>query len=402
MLHHIGEPHLTHLALRLLVIQAQLKHFNLLPQIRQTSKDVIHGLMEVSLHIKPNPNQRPVLHGYYEKVWEFVENNYSEKIITPPTSKLASSLRGCLQNGPCNKCNPSYTCEHSANSRDKDDAVVSSIGICIAPLSDLFRYAHDLTIKLYHQYANLVSDSELIFMTSHLTQRNPELDVALAAGTSEGLQKSHTRRVKLSLFVPGFDINDYFSSLYAIFHECFVHGLCGITLKSDTAHLSDVFHEGWIDWVGLELLKRELKQLPRQNHNIVSKRSNEFFSFARKLSDRRSDYLSPNPCSEAEIYATGRIAARTLRALFQKIFDWDLADELFFNFSLLLNVSDFNDESRALLVANINSKLNDPDTGDSYYPSDLDPNVISAIHQFNTSPKTTSAAKTLANAISLM
>jgi len=121
--------------------------------------------------------------------------------------------------------------------------------------------------------------------------------------------------VRLSFDIASFGIYDYLSLLYVAFHECFVHGYCGVQIVGGESGLSKPFHEGWMDCVAVLVLEQRLTRLISISTHHVEAYPDEFMKQARVVCDRRYNPVNKARLADVVDWNYGASALRTLQWL---------------------------------------------------------------------------------------
>ena len=146
-----------------------------------------------------------------------------------------------------------------------DDELVSLGGACVAPLKEMFELARDIAVHYYKTYGTLMSGNpEVVFVTRYENDKPHDFPVDFyVGGLTDYADSPLLTRARVALLIQSehFDTATYLSSLYALFHECFVHAFQGITPKipkRTAAKPEERFTEGWMDWVAIKVLEKVL------------------------------------------------------------------------------------------------------------------------------------------------
>lgn len=141
----------------------------------------------------------------------------------------------------------------------QENDLLITVGECLAPFRVLFDYAHAMGRVYYGEKHHLT----LSFAT-HTSSSFPHQlasDIAANGNTeyddSSGIMHS---TVNLVFQHEAFDWPTYLSTLYILSHEVVVHAFQGVDslYPRVPADGTDVFSEGWMDWISIELLRRSL------------------------------------------------------------------------------------------------------------------------------------------------
>jgi hypothetical protein len=363
---HLGWPHLAKLALRLRVIGSQLNHSDSL--LLMSGDESISSLIEKLVNIEKlvitddsNANaasQIPLLDDKFNSIADFFAQ-FTASAASSNANKFRTALQIDLQNPACNGCVQS-PCQWNEASRVVDDQNLRNVGNCIAPLKEMFDFATDISSEIYAQLAhNNSCPSEMIFSTTHMHKRNSELDLAISASTHEisiDQNGKFQRKVKISFYLNEFWLGDYLACLYAVFHEVFVHGWCGIDIGSETSTQSEDFHDGWMDMIAVHILDQVLTGLqPSSSLPIISAHSELFNNRTKEINSFRMDIYRRSRLQNIWNWTSGATAANTFRQIFAKAIGSNKeANQLFLSFSLGLNSSCASDALRHKLITNIN------------------------------------------------
>jgi hypothetical protein len=359
--YHLQWPHLAKLALKLRAITVQLNQGYPLQQLLadqdtlslfKTLANFGDGVIE-SRQNATTLNQ-PLLEERFFSIADLLQQHHApfsgHNQIAP---QLMQSLYSSLKQQTCSACAPRSPCQWNKTSRITDNANLNSSGLCISPLKEMFDYAIEVS-KIFY---NSACPAEISWSTSHMHEGNKELNIAIAATTSDMKIRQDgvfERNIRISFYLDDFDIGDYLACLYAIFHEVFVHGWCGIAIDSATSTLSEDFHDGWMDWIAVDILQDFLEnswgtfQLINAYNNFFKRRTGDINSY------RMDGFRQPRTPSIWK-WLSGVQAAGTLRHIFGKAIGSNpYAHQLFLCFSMELNRSDVPDDIRSNLVNKIN------------------------------------------------
>jgi hypothetical protein len=355
---HIGWPDLPKLVARLKLVGVQLNNSQHLTRIHgcRASGSLVKRFSSLVDSIDPT-SQLANLDSYLGSVWSTVEQFSSNDLSALTQPRFGTELQKALCATNCQSCGAQTKCNGTYNTRSQDNDNLKEHGHCISLLSQVYDVANSLSSNLYQKYVPKIIVQPLVLETAKLFPNEvAKLKRGIDAHTYEE-NLSKMRSVRLALDVIGFGITDYYSSLYIIFHECFVHGQCGLSLNSNDTDLSDRFHDGWMDEVAFMLLNKEFSNsaflLPggiNKNHH-----GSEFQRLTRTLHENRIDYQCKSPLDMAATYAIGAQAARRLRMI---CIAWSgcesQGEDLFYRFSLSVNASTASDQERLELVNKVN------------------------------------------------
>jgi hypothetical protein len=354
---HIHWPVFPILAARLKQIEVKLAQGHALPALysKDESRQVLAGLdSSIKVTNVASCTGAPILDNYLEKIHAAFVSNHVLPNTSPQSQALIDSVNQLFCSKPCNRCGAATKC--IASSKMANAQAVHQFGECIGVLRQLFAFVVEFCRELYARYAPGIAPPALALNTHQLGKRNPILDLAVSADTRE--QQPGQRSINIHLKVNEVDLDEYFACLYIMFHECFVHGWCGPALDSATASYSDAFHEGWMDWVGYDLLDERLRTGSHQLPGHLMTHWREFGTAGVKARGRRLSYWLPESHRSAASYASGDMAARLLFRFFHLVLDAPPhARAQFLRFSLSLNASGVGDEQRALLVLSVLERL---------------------------------------------
>lgn len=368
MNYHLQWPHLATLALKLRAITVQLDQGYLLQELL-ADQDTLSlfkafagfGDAVITSNPKNTSPNKPLLEESFLSIAglldEFPTSFSNHSQIAP---KLMNSLQLSLQQQTCSACVSQSPCQWIATSRITDNENLNSSGLCISPLKEMFDYATEVSRTVY----NSACPAKISWSTSHMNQRNKELNTAIAAITREvnvRQQGIFDRNVSMSFYLDDFDIGDYLACLYAIFHEVFVHGWCGISIDSQTSTDSEDFHDGWMDCIAVDILQDYLEN-PKFTFQHIDAYNNYFSGRTREVNTyRMTGFRQPRTPSIWK-WLNGAQAAGTLRHIFGTALGCTQkanAHQLFLCFSLELNRSKVSDAIRHNLVDKINMLYSD-------------------------------------------
>ncbi len=301
----------------------------------------------------------PVLDEFLAKVHAAFSANHAIAGLSEKNHILLRSVGSHFLSQPCVHCCASIKCTGAEAARISNSQNIQNAGTCFALLSELFDFVVGFCTRLYARYAANDGNCRLELNTAHLNARNSVLDLAVSGRTRE-TGAYMVRAIELHFHVPQVALADYYACWYILFHECFVHGCCGLSLDSSDASFSDMFHEGWMDWVGLQLMQQQLDEALRQHGGRMKGLAKEFVDAGRRAQFRRNDFARPSHGAAAE-YASGAAAAEDfLKFCAVTLDDAAGAWDVLFRFSLTLNRSQVSDEDRALMVDKVRENLSAP------------------------------------------
>lgn len=349
---HINWPDFPVLVARLKEIEAELAQGVVLPLLYSVpeSSQILEGIGRSVKGINVATCQTaPVLDQFLEKIDAHFVANFGAAGLSPDSNFLLTSVSQAFRSKPCVNCGAVRKCDPSSELANAK--AVNEFGQCFQLLRGLFDFVVECCCELYGQYAGVAPSFTLSLSTEPLGKRNPVLDLAIAGQTRE--VSDHERSIKISMMVAEFGLADYFACLYIMFHECFVHGWCGIALDSGEASHSDSFHEGWMDWVGFELLKGWLSASPTAKSVNLLQHASEFLNAGAVAKGRRVNYITPFHRNAARDKSAATAAECLLNYFKAVLEDPKKAEAAFFRFSLGLNASTIDDRQRERLVINV-------------------------------------------------
>ena len=223
-------------------------------------------------------------------------------------------------------------------------------GLCIDSVKKLYALATDIAHTAY----GAPPPYPVFFSSGHLGDRpEPHLSIAGLTDEQKRAPGGFERHVHLSVCTKDYDHENYFFTLYVLFHEWFCHVYCGVSISSNTSWRSDAFSEGWMDWLGAQILCNALSSHSRVAQLKLAAR--EFQAHTVRLSTLRRASKRRGSSKAAATATTGESAAARLQELFVSHF----ADRLdgsahFVSFSVGLNASNAPDELREGLVLGCN------------------------------------------------
>ena len=379
----LGWPELPRFVARLLSVRAQLAHHGELAELSSQSEycAVRDALLLTVDVIQPDAcKDPPVLQSYLTRVWKTVSENHVDALSAPSMKGLNATLQQQYHGDYCVQCQPPEICNGDAS-----PGAIRTHGHCLSSLTNLFTGASAFADALYLEHAGIEQGfrPDFAFSTGHMSEIVKQLNVAVTGRAGElptTRDRRRRRSIRITVAISKFELEDYIACLYVIFHECFVHGWCGVALGGDQVCLSDSFHEGWMDLVGLRLLCDCLSSTNSPLASLVTPHETLFQEISKRVSEVRSDYQRRGAPRSAAINGTGVKAAKTLRGVFGLVFDNNvLADSLFYKFSLRLNASDYSDEARGRVVTSVNCRFGGPKRGQLILEQ---PHIYDAIRDF--------------------
>lgn len=252
----------------------------------------------------------------------------------------------------CHCCNSSRVCAGGDEWRE-DARTISTYGLCVRPLRELFQDALSVTSGIYNRASSHIA-LHVDLNTAHFD--SPGAHGPFACAGKIRRTQTGVNSVTLLIDLPRFDKDAYLTTLYVLFHELFCHGRCGIPIGTDSAAVSLSFAEGWMDWVGVQALTHfPHHSLPQDS--IVSRG----FTEVRRLAADYHSYRT-NPSANARDGAVNRygaLSAEKLYFLMQGVLRvspetafWHVAD-----FSTAINASSHSDAERNALVDAVFARL---------------------------------------------
>lgn len=350
---HISWPVFPILAARLKQIEVKLAQGPALPVLysQEESRQILAGLeSSIAATNVASCTSAPILDHFLEKIQDGFLSNYVLPGASPQSLALIGSVSRLYGSKPCVDCGAVAKCTSSAVITNAQ--AVHKFGECISVLRRLFEFVVRFCDESYGAYAQHAPRPQLALYTGALGEADDILDLAITGETRE--MQGGGRSINIHFTVPDVDLDEYFACLYIMFHECFIHGWCGLRLDSATASYSDEFHEGWLDWVGYELLNERLAAGAGGPSDPWVTHACEFQTAGVKARDRRLNFSRKHHHLNAASYASAEMAARLLFRFFHvAIEDRQRARAAFFRFSLSLNASAIGDERRADLVVDV-------------------------------------------------
>lgn len=330
----LGWPHLLPITLHLHASRAALALGRPLPDLleEEVGASVFNRL--VSISESKLPPSRPlavpargapaVLERYLAEVGEELEHRFADQLQTSHAPLIHAAGRGAGSD-LCTRCAAtggpqSHQCSFRVADGKADEVTLRERGLCLDPVRELFEYSAGLALRLYG--LSRQTAPELILETGHRPKRNALLDTAVFGSIHEADARGPRRRriVKILISTDRWQPLDYLSLLAVLFHECFVHGVCGVDVDDVDAK---PFHEGWMDCVGVAMLRAEMAHLSshpepppesQAGRHVAYVYRSEFMAQMELLHERRYG-ASPSTFPEVASYEKGRRALRALRQM---------------------------------------------------------------------------------------
>lgn len=349
---HLGWPHLPRLAKQLIVVEAALDAPRDLAA--KMSDPTFRTMLNEAISANPSlvsEEGKAILDSYLIRAEAGLESNHPRSSVVGDALEFRTLLTEQLSSTPCARCSPATPC--SGKDRLSDDETVARRGVCIQPLRNVFDFAREVAQAVFSEVHRSCA---LHFRTAplHDSGQDDVFNLAVSAVTDE--ETPELRHAILQVSAKEFELSDYLATLYILFHECFCHGLYGIPLKSTAAGKSDPFSEGWMDWVGLQVLTNALETT--KGTQWWGRRAFEFREKACQVQRMRVDCSSRRANPLACKYAVGARAAQRFVVLLEGTTgNRSVARHLLTVFSAAVSASDRPDTYRAELVAAVSKLL---------------------------------------------
>ncbi|MFM9434186.1 hypothetical protein ACFDR9_001235 [Janthinobacterium sp. CG_23.3] len=356
---HLAWPHFAALMARFKWIETELAQGNALASLYldPTARAILKGVeRSIDASTVASCVGVPALDEFLAKIHTVFSANHAIAGLSATNQGLVQSVGKNFLSQPCAHCHASIKCSAADAARMANSRNIEHAGTCFVLLRELFDFVVGFCRQLCARYASNNCTWLLELNTAHLNVRNSALDLAVTGRTRETPGRT-VRAIELHFYVPDVVLADYYACLYILFHECFVHGCCGLSLDSSEAGYSDMFHEGWMDWVGLQLLEQQLGEALQRHGGRLRGLAKEFVNAGRRAQWRRNDFARPSHNAAAE-YASGAAAALDFwHFCGVTLEDAASAWDVLFRFSVGLNLSQRSDEDRALMVDKVREHL---------------------------------------------
>jgi len=161
----------------------------------------------------------------------------------------------------CSSC--SYLAPTVCNGEYSDDQIVERSGICILPITNMFRTALSSTVGCYQNFSSIFGSAtcpSVDFSTAAVQKRPHDIPVPYYVGGVTNYHDSAgpNSQVCLCLCIDEFEWETYLAMMYVLFHECVCHVFQGtVPWRGQTrqsTNANDAFAEGWMDWIAQWLL----------------------------------------------------------------------------------------------------------------------------------------------------
>jgi len=306
------------------------------------------------------------LDGYMKEVRSRLSEFPSRTVSAKARSVLRAYVTACSTNlceGCSSKTNPpSVPCQWTKASQDEDQRAVESRGACIEPVREVFRFCDKLAKAAYANALGHEPPQTVTLSTGPSEVNDSPLEIAMRAEVDDSVS-TLLREAHLAFYVPEFKLSDYLALLPVLFHECFVHGYCGVNVKGKGVDVSKPFHDGWMDcistWVLTDTLRGATALAPKR---IVTYRG-EFLARVESFRDRRYREELLDKHDDASDWAAGAEALSALQWLCRRALE-DTGQVpleptlrlLLVNLSVAINASGVSHGERASLVEVLSTK----------------------------------------------
>ena len=331
----VSWPHLFPISLRLnlaLAVLAQGRSLEALAEDKQASL-VLKTALDYTLSESevasgeefrtPQPSEAAdaaPLDVYFAAVGEQLRKRDKVQASVSAKTMLAALVERCSPN-ICEKCctgpsMPHKSCEWTEQSEATDAVAMETRADCLRPVNEIFALCRDVACREYTSVLGRPPSQTVSFSTGHTPDRDSMLGLGLHALTDEPTRGLLTdREVHLSFAVSEFDVQDYLGTLYVLFHECFVHAYCGVSVKTGATE-SKAFHEGWMDSVGTMVLNAALEvSLVASPQHPVAAYASEFLTSTKSLREARYNPRGRNSPHDSIQWRVGARALETFRRL---------------------------------------------------------------------------------------
>jgi len=340
---------------RFIAIEAIIEHGERIYDVVEEGRAVLDTYYGLANAIKSHEVEgQAAMNATLGRFWVRVEQDAPRTEARGLAATLHERLAELTARDICAGCPAASPCTGRDSLQDRERLALE--GHCFAAYWSLCNLSRDVAVQIYAQHnGGRYVPPVVRFCTEQLAKRNTVLNTAFSASTSESAAEG-TRDVLIAFCVSEFDYADYEQMLYGIFHECFVHALCGVRLDSGLAYLSESFHEGWMDYIAFLVLDRHLKRGQNLPH-LVHANLDGFRSASTKAHEWRTDFRRPGCSSETRLNAFGRRAARAFVAFCSALCGQESGLDLAIGFSVMLNSSNISDETRGRLVSDASRRL---------------------------------------------
>lgn len=215
----------------------------------------------------------------------------------------------------CHQCSPLRP--RICDGGSKDDEIVRTGGICIAPIQQMFAIAAGATQQWYAKCSNLFppqGSRGLVFSSSFTNGKPNDIpgDYFLGGVTRHHDGPPAVAEINLSVWPKKFDWYTYAAILYVLFHECICHAYQGMKPLRPRP-LGDGFAEGWMDWIAFECFHKHLEMSPR------TPSLQAYLDAGTQLHLLRVDYNHRERSDQSAICAFGRSVAQKFSYLFGRL-----------------------------------------------------------------------------------
>lgn len=225
----------------------------------------------------------------------------------------------------CDRCSPTRVCDGS----ELDHDTVTVAGDCISPLKAAFDIAAEAARRYFLQYSSLIGEATLpkiVFSTAHTIAKPHDCpNNYFVSGSTSYLDHpgAATSRVTLFVCVNRFDQASLEAIPYVLFHECVCHAFQESVHDGDgrkNSEPGDVFAEGWMDWVAVEILRETaLGKGPAAELGGELKTPDSVVTAGSLFHSSRCAYGQPDSSEHASVYAFGKSCAQKVLRLFQRL-----------------------------------------------------------------------------------
>jgi hypothetical protein len=294
----------------------------------------------------------------------------------------------------CQTCSGASACRWTAESEVADAVRVSSDGDCIQTVHDLFRWSTQITEQAYKAAVVPVLHKPPELMTGH-GERSKDLELAIDGSTYQGRTRQAPRSVRVTFDPEWFWVPDYLSLAYVLCHECVAHGWCGVDVEAPAAEKSKAFHDGWMDCIAAQILKRSL--MGGQTNLPVPIFAREIWEQTESVRAIRFNGHRVPAAADVWTWISGRTAMQTLWRLLALAHNaeldpgqWEQASDESLDsliaMSLRINASRISHDNRARFVQAMNHRYSRTSEGGRAEALAKAPQVFEYIDDYRVRP----------------
>lgn|SRR5262245_50820396 len=212
---------------------------------------------------KDSPNTTRLdefIHRLPNRLRKFCED--MEPSATPAIQDVITKLETLTRKVDCTICGSAVCAGTEHDDYILGSALPAGRGDCMRPLYNIFVLALSAAVEYYKTHSTLLPSNaaaSVRFSSGFLNER-PESALPYSIGGATFFEPP-TSLVQLQVCIEDLDLSSYSAVPYVLFHECICHAFQGLLSSSGTNREtipSDLFAEGWMDWIASEIANEVL------------------------------------------------------------------------------------------------------------------------------------------------